>query len=110
MKQVIAGIVLATVMTTAIAEGTRADKISYCYSVAEMAKVIAEYRERGRKLSEVLRILRESDGEGYEELALTIYEYPNVASKEVKKVFLELCLSNVRKNQSKEEKPFRGEF
>ena len=99
MNKIIAGIVLATSMTTATADNTRADKIEYCYSVSELAKTIAEKRDEGSSISELIGIMRDTEGGGqFETIVLLVYENPDETPRKVKKVFLEVCLSNIKKS------------
>ena len=109
MNKIIAGIVLATSMTTAMADNTRADKIEYCYSIAELSETISKQRDEGVSISKLMDIVRNTEGgEQFETIILLVYENPDRSPKEVKKVFLEVCLSNIKKSSSN--KQFKGEI
>jgi hypothetical protein len=95
MKQLIGGLIMVIAMTTATA-ATKAEKIEYCYSIAELAETVAIHRNQVGSISKILNILKNMEGgENYESVVLLVYENPNQSPKEVKKAFLDVCLANI---------------
>ena len=113
MKQIIAGIVLATAMTTTIAETTRAEKVEYCYTLASMSESMAKARDSDKSLGDVLEILERREGLAYKEVLILIYENPNVSPKDVRNIILNRCLEQIKDgngNTSSNNKQFKGEI